>query len=276
MTTYLVTTKHNEYRDRVFRPGDTVVDPFRYLPQQEGVNLVQLGRNRPETISILLPSRGRPASVDRLASSVYETATYPRQVEMVVVNDFDEPFFGGYSAVYEKWPQIRPRLVQRTVLSDLWNRAYERSSGSIVMHCGDDVVFQTPGWDVVVREAFEASDDKILFVYGDDLGPNGKTFGTHGFIHRRWVDAVGYFLPPIFSCDWADVWLNDVAEQIDRKALLPIVTEHLHYTFGKSERDQTHHEREERGQKDDVVALYKNTKADRVKDASKLKEAMAA
>ena len=65
------------------------------------------------------------------------------------------------------------------------------------MHCGDDLTFDTPGWDGVVREAFEQTPDKILFAYGNDLGPHGETFGTHGFVHRRWVETLGYFVPPL-------------------------------------------------------------------------------
>ena len=85
---------------------------------------------------------------------------------------------------------------------------------------------------------------------------------------------MGYFVPPLFSSDWNDVWLNEVAEKIGRKQLLNFVTEHHHYTFGKSERDQTHAEREERGLRDGVVDLYKRTQKERESDAAKLRAVM--
>ena len=63
------------------------------------------------------------------------------------------------------------------------------------------------------------------------------------------------------------MWLNEIADAIGRRRLLPFVTEHHHYTFGrKAERDQTHADREERGAADDVVGLYKRTARQRKRD----------
>ena len=164
------------------------------------------------------------------------------------------------------------------MLSECWNvcaKAAMLRRSEILMHGGDDIEFQTPGWDQQVRDAFAASDDKILLVQGDDLSPNREALATHGFVHRRWVETVGYFLPPLFSCDWNDVWLTEVADAIGRRVMLPFVTEHAHYSFDKRERDRTDLEREERGRDDDVVGLFNRTKGDRVRDAEKLRKAMA-
>jgi NADPH:quinone reductase-like Zn-dependent oxidoreductase len=206
-------------------------------------------------------------------TSLIKTATYHQHVEVVAWHDDDDETRFDYP--YQDRVDLNYITGERQLLSACWNDCAKEARGEIFMHMGDDVTFDTPGWDVTVRAAFAAVPDKILFAYGNDLGPHGETFGTHGFVHRRWVDAIGYFLPPLFSSDWNDVWLNEVAEQIGRKQLLPFVTEHHHYTFGKAERDQTHHEREERGTKDDVVNLYKRTAKERKKDAARLRRVMA-
>jgi hypothetical protein len=143
------------------------------------------------------------------------------------------------------------------------------------MHCGDDIVFRTPGWDMLVREAFASSQDKILLVHGDDCSPNTDALATHGFLHRTWVETVGYFVPPYFSSDWNDVWLTEVADQIGRRVKIPIVTEHLHYAFGKAERDQNTDEREERGRRDGVVEIFEKTAHERAADAQKLMAVMS-
>lgn len=274
MSTYFIATRHESYREREFEHGSTVIDPFRYLRKQEGVELVQIGRNRPALISLLLPSRGRPDWFRRLLASALHTAVHPRQVEVVAYVDNDDPELFNYGSLHGQLPQLRLLTGPRCLMSAAWNRCAAEAEGEIFMHCGDDVVFQTPGWDAVVRKEFAATEDKILFAYGDDLGPNGKVFGTHGFVHRRWVEAVGYFLPPLFSSDWNDVWLNEVAEAIGRKKLLPFVTEHMHYTFGKAERDRTHAEREERGERDNVVQVYRDSENLRRRDARKLRAVM--
>lgn len=267
---YFLATPHPELVARGFEPGDVVIDPWRLVHEREGVELHALGRNRPETISLLCPSRGRPAGLARMVGSALRTATRPRQVEIVAYVDEDDP--ADYDLLWE--PQVRLLLGPRILLSDCWNRAADQATGEILGHLGDDVEFLTDGWDETVRAAFARVPDRILFAHGDDLGPNGQVFGTHGFLHRRWVEAVGYFVPPLFSSDWNDAWLNDVANQIGRRELLPISMEHHHPYFGKGEYDLTHQEREARGERDGVVSIYNRSGRDRDRDAAKLREAM--
>jgi len=256
-----------------------VIDPWRMIPDQHGVTVRRVGENRPALISILVPSRGRPEALRQMVYSAQQTATHQRRVEFVVYLDDDDPMVADY---FWDVKQVAPyrdgiRLLQfrRALLSECWNECYRWSSGEIVMHGGDDLVFRPPGWDQQVRDAFAASDDKILLVQGDDLSPNREALATHGFVHRRWVETVGYFLPPLFSCDWNDVWLTEVADAIGRRVILDFVTEHQHYSFGKREHDTTDAEREQRGADDDVVGLFNRTKPDRVRDAEKLRKAMA-
>lgn len=273
MTTYFIATAHKALFEASFPKGSTVIDPWRRLSPQNGVRVRSIGQNSPEKISILLPSRGRPTDFLRMLQSALRTAVHSRQLEIVAYIDDDDPALSDYLMFRDH--RLHHLVRPRALLSQCWNECYLHASGEIVMHAGDDIVFRTPGWDHMVREAFAASEDKILFVHGDDLGPHGQTFGTHGFLHRRWVDEIGYFVPPYFSCDWNDVWLNEVAESLGRRVLLPFVTEHMHYTFGKSERDLTHAEREERGAQDDVVSLYKRLEPQRGQDVRRLKAVMA-
>jgi hypothetical protein len=141
------------------------------------------------------------------------------------------------------------------------------------MQAADDIEFQTKHWDVMVQHAFAECPDKILFVHGDD-GHWGAKFGTHGFVHRKWVEAVGYMSPPYFSSDYGDTWLNEVANALDRRRYLPFVTEHMHFLWGKGKLDQTHKERLERHKQDNVDQLYRDLAPERAKDVEKLRAAM--
>jgi hypothetical protein len=225
-------------------------------------------------ISVLVPSRGRPDEFTRMVKSLYDTAAFADRIEVVCWLDTDDPAFGTYWTMTD-WP-IKYLHGGRKLLSECWNTCADQASGEILMHAGDDLTFNTDGWDWHVQNAFNQIPDRIGLVYGNDLSTNFPDLATHGFVHRNWVEAVGYFLPPLFSCDWNDVWLTEVAQKIGRAFPLPeVVIEHWHYTFGKAERDQTHADREDRGAADDVVGLFKRTANDRASDAQKLLAVMA-
>lgn len=218
-------------------------------------------------ISLLTPTRGRPHNMQRLVESVLDTALNPQNIEVVFYIDSDD------KASQKKAKELRMpfKVGQRILLSQMWNEVYKIAKGDIYMHCGDDIVFRTHGWDGMVREAFDKYDDKICFVYGRD-GYAPDTFGTHGFIHRNWVETVGYFVPPFFSSDFNDTWLNEVAEGVGRHVFLQdMLTEHMHPVVNKGEWDKTHMERLKRHQDDDVEKIYNEKKINRNMDIVKLR-----
>lgn len=222
-------------------------------------------------ISILLPSRGRPENITRLYDSVKKTADDFQDIEFVIAIDVDDP--ADYEEVTKPMQRVRLLPTERTTLSVYWNNCHQVAHGPIYMHCGDDIIFRTKGWDTQVKQVFDESADKILFVHGDD-GFWGENFGTHGFIHKKWAETVGYFVPPYFSSDYNDTWLNDVANLLGRRRYLPFLTEHMHFAFNKGPLDQTHKDRLERHQADNVDELYQTKAPERDADAEKLRKVM--
>lgn len=224
-------------------------------------------------ISLLLPTRQRPAQLTRLVDSAI--ATTAGEVELVTYVDDDDTSYDDLNFDIE-WVKVRgPRESGGIVnLSAMWNACYAASSGEIVMHCGDDIIFRTPNWDRVVHDTFNSHPDNLLFAFGRD--GYQINFGTHGFIHRDWVDTVGFLFPPRFTSDFNDTFLNDVSKLIGRHVEIDIYTEHMHYIVGKAEVDQNTRERLERHQEcrpdllyqgDEIQALIKES-------AAKLREAM--
>ncbi|MBF4194662.1 hypothetical protein [Mycolicibacterium phlei] len=175
--------------------------------------------------------------------------------------DDDDPSYDDLSLAMN-WAAVRgPRKHDDLVnLSVKWNLCYEACSGEILMHCGDDIVFRTPHWDTVVREAFSDTPDNILFAFGRDGYQDGNNFGTHGFVHRTWVETVGFFVPPYFVSDFNDTFLNDVAKLIGRHREIDIYTEHMHYICGKAPIDQNTRERLERHEAHRPQDLYHSDK----------------
>jgi hypothetical protein len=232
-------------------------------------------------ISILCPTRGRPTNVLRLVESAFETADVPGKIEFVFYIDEDDESAEetrSLIATYLSAKHVAIKVVNgpRMVMSQYWNECYVNAAGPIFMQCGDDIIFRSDSWDNQVLDIFDSYPNGILFAHGRD-GVHDAGFGTHGFLHRRWAESVGYFLPPYFSCDWSDTWLNEVANIIGRRVFLPhVFTEHMHPNFGKAPLDETHRERLERGARDNPGLLYQQLAHERAEDAVKLRAAIAA
>ncbi len=224
-------------------------------------------------ISVLCPTRNRPNSVRRLVASALATAA--KMPEFVFYTDDDAP--GSVPQDVRDLPGVIVVTGERIVMSDMWNRCAEKATGDILMLAADDIAFRTRGWDDQVRDAFTALPDGIGFVHGaDGTGIHPEGFGTHGFVTRAWTDAAGHFTPPYFSCDYADTWLNDLADRVGRNIAIPILTEHLHPAAGKAAWDESHAERRQRGARDDVAAIWARTEPEREAAASRLRAVMEA
>lgn len=218
-------------------------------------------------ISVLVPTRNRPERLGQMYYSLMDTAASRKNVEIYCyVSDDDDSYD------FTRYPFINfvrgPRLIQ----SDLWNALIPHAHGDIFQQSADDVIYRTQGWDLHVERAFEECEDRIMLAYTDDGGPNGKVFASLPFVHRRWVETIGYFTGQGFSADFSDAWPNDVAEMIGRRKFLDgVLIEHMHCVWSKAPMDQTYMENRQRYQRDRPDLKYVRTLPDREADAEKLR-----
>lgn len=225
-------------------------------------------------ISILCPTRGRPNQVRELIHTALLTATYPDQIQFVFYVDEDDKHGAETIGILEQFdPHPTSAVISgpRIVLSAMWNRCYEQARADVLMQCGDDIRFRTRDWDTAVLAQFLRFPDRIVLVHGQD-GIQGATIATHGFIHRRWVQQVGYFVPPLFASDYNDLWLTYVADQLGRRIYLPdVYTEHMHPVAGKGPWDRTHSERDARHKAENCDQIWRDTVRERDADVAKLR-----
>ena len=223
-------------------------------------------------ISFVTPTRNRIAQFRRMLDSLRATAR--TAVEVVIYVDDDDPAREQYQRIEGVKCLVGPRI---DAITQCWNECLKLATGDIFMQGNDDVVFRTPGWDEVVIEAFTRQADKILMVHGSDLGyhhDHGNTFGTHAFVHRRWIDTVGYFIPPWFCSDFGDTWINDCANAIKRRVFVPIAVEHMHFLMKNVAQDETTLERLARHKRDKPDQLYSKYAPKRAEDSEKLRAVM--
>lgn len=219
-------------------------------------------------ISILIPTRKRPHNIQKLWDSITRTVRNPIDIELVLYIDEDDKSYKNLKIPYKKVNG------ERIVLSDMWNVCAKEATNDIMMYCGDDVLFRTKNWDRVVIDTFDKLEDKIGYVFGRDGSVHDGRYGTHGFVHRNWFDALGYICPPVFSGDYSDTWINDVAKLVDRHIFIDILTEHMHPDFNKTELDDTYKEKYERMNRDKTADIYFSMAGERYDDAAKLRKVM--
>lgn len=212
-------------------------------------------------ISICLPTRSRPELFKRFCVSVLDGASDPDNIEFVVYRDNDD------DSVYEYIGNRKEVVGDRILQSAMYNECYKVAKGPIYMFAADDIVFNTKDWDKYVINAFENSADKIIFAYPNDENYRAR-FGTTGFLHKNWIDTVGYFLPPYFAAQRADNWINAIAWRINRQVFLEPVVIRQDWIND----DKTHIEYNEREIKYNSKGIYfsKEKKIERERDAQLL------
>ena len=117
-------------------------------------------------ISLLLPTRGRPALVERFFQSVVEMTAHPERVEVVLYIDEDD--CGSH---HLDCPGIRvTKIIGPRMTMGAYNAAcLEKATGSIIMLVNDDMVIRTKGWDERIVALDGSFPDGIYLVYGNDL-----------------------------------------------------------------------------------------------------------
>lgn len=246
---------------------------FHYLKSQ----LKSVHQSVTDKIAILLPTRNRPKMLARFWESVVKTAEDINNVSMYLyLDDDDHKGIDGAQELNKQYPEnvfylIGPRILMSQMPNELLKITNDEG---IIFLAGDDLIMRTDSWDTIVVEAFEGIDDRIALFYGVDgaESQHPPDFATHPIIHRKWFDVLGYINPPYFSCDYADTWLNSLADAVCRKFLLPIFNEHMHFTVGKSEFDSTYLEARQRFAKDNVPQQFMALAKTRDEDIQKLKE----
>lgn len=197
-------------------------------------------------ISIICPTHKRSQRQKIFAESVMSNCSDPSAIEIIFgIDNNDEEAIATFfeiSKIYGKDVIQLCLFPPNEKMSNFANLCYKVASGEIIGNFADDVVFRSKDWDVVVRSCFDAVEDKILLLWSDD-GIWGGQLASHTFLHKNWVETLGYINAPYFHTAWTDKWSQEVAESIGRGcAILDrniLFLEHMHASVGKMEIDET-------------------------------------
>lgn len=222
-------------------------------------------------IDILVPTRARPKRVETLLRSIINTAFDINKLTIYFYVDHDDSvMINNIESILKKFLNlhIEFRIGPRIVLSCAWNQLWKMGGGGILMHCADDIQFETQHWDKIVYEEFDKYPDNIVLVFGRD-GLQNDRLATHSFTSRTASDVLGYFVPPYFKTMYNDTWLDEIYGKIGRRVYNPnICTRHYHETLYPEYKDETAIELHK--YEDEAKKIWNETKDNREKDVEKL------
>jgi len=187
-------------------------------------------------ISVLCPSRGRPALALRMFETLKANSSNMKQIDLTFYLNDDDPVLDMYKQVIPKeYLQVGP--AQSTAYS--WNMLAERAKHNILFLAGDDCRFNTKDWDINFVECFDQHSDKIMMAVPYDGKPKDwykkmrkdegkwtkvphdyKISSPHFAVHKNWMKKLGYFVPPWFWHFYVDTYTQKVADKLGRLYLL--------------------------------------------------------
>lgn len=213
-------------------------------------------------ISLLLPTRGRPALVARLFESIRAKTAHLARVEVVLCIDDDDVDSHGISDPRIKITKI---IGPRRSMGAYNTACLEKSEGDIAILINDDMVIRTDAWDNLVRQLDQRFDDKIYLGYGNDLY-KGRNLCAFPILSRRCCKALTDPFPEAYQGAFIDYHLLDIFSRLQKAGhdrivyLENLVFEHMHFRSGKAQNDATYQARNRFGD-DGTFLLLRDTRS---------------
>lgn len=189
-------------------------------------------------LTILVPTRGRPANLARLWQAFRDTCEY--ETRLVALVDSDDPELRGYQDLYRQLkdePMFRMGIGPRLRLGPTLNVAAPKwaARSDAVGFMGDDHLPRTADWDG--RYLTTLKNLGTGLVYGNDL-IQGQALPTQVAMTSDIILATGHMVPPGAVHLWLDnAWLA-LGQTLNSIVYLPDVTvEHLHPIAGRAQWD---------------------------------------
>lgn len=165
------------------------------------------------TIALLCPTRERPEQCKRMVESAFIKSTASIQIYLGVQGDGYRDEFPGIwlprpncmtiKIQMPEWPTVQSWNV-------LANGALENKKNKLFMLAADDMHFATPGWDKALLDHYNALENEIhVYALQDSRDKDGT---PHVIVTREYIEAMGYFMPPIFLHFFIDTWTVAIAK----------------------------------------------------------------
>lgn len=160
-------------------------------------------------IVLLCPSKGRPEKIKRMWESAKATASNIQLIATVSKEEYNDYYIAlkdEYNVLILQEADLMPTVHKWNKSADL---AMTQKEAKLFMVTGDDMIFDTQGWDKAILDHYEALNDKIqVYALQDSRDKDGT---PHPIMTREYIQAMGYFVQPIFLHWFIDIWTAEIA-----------------------------------------------------------------
>lgn len=156
-------------------------------------------------IAILCPTYRRPLQAKRMFDSVGGVADVYFCTDSIDLMDCKLAGIDTINYLYAD-----PNMPTAHKWNMLAEEALKNPENKLFMLGADDMVFETPGWNKALIDHYNALEDKIHVYAFQDSRDMGGT--PHPIVTREYIQAMGYFLPPIFLHWYVDSWTVNIAK----------------------------------------------------------------
>lgn len=193
------------------------------------------------TLAVLLPTRGRPQNFGRFMQAFTATA---KDSHVFVRLDTDDPAdYDDQLTMYSEFISVfhGPRVGFGPSLNELAWVAEQRGYSHLGMF-GDDVLPETPNWDVRLVNALG---ERLGVAFGDDglRDRHAPDLPTHYVTQTEVYRRLGYLSPPDIRHLFLDNVARDIGRHLRHFVYVPVRISHLHpWLIGEEVHDQTYAE----------------------------------
>jgi len=189
-------------------------------------------------ISLIHPSRGRAAKAFQTYQEWLSLASGEHKIQHVLSLDKDDSQLEDYKRLFKGSTVI---VYPNTCVVEATNHAAKNATGEILIYTSDD--FEAPqNWDKLVVDKFKDNlHSPMLLKVHDGLQKFDAQVLTIPIVNRALYERLGYFFHPEYKSMWTDCDLHHVCANNHWISGAPeLLFQHLHYSNGKSPKDETY------------------------------------
>lgn len=192
-------------------------------------------------IAVLIPTLNRSYKLEAVAKNIHEATTTPHTIYFIVEKEDTD----SISKIKELKEKYIVNSAPNTYVAAI-NNGYLQSTEPLIF-CGADDLGFTTGWDIETLKDFK--NPKIQMIGYPDEWPISKTglHGSHFAVRREYIEKQGgaigekntiYFSE--YEHQHCDVEIEQTAQMRGVWKQSKATIEHLHWSHGKSQLDETY------------------------------------